>query len=81
MNNTHQEICESDVLALRIVARVELTDSDCRVALREANGDFYKAYHWLIDNRVIDRIKIDMARRAFGDLQQQCGKIVDLLCW
>jgi hypothetical protein len=53
-----KEIPEYTVIALRKRAvGVCLTNSDCRVALREAKCDVDGAFKWLLDNKIIERLK------------------------
>jgi translation elongation factor EF-Ts len=79
MTTTCQEISDNDIQQLRSMVGVKLTDSDCRVALRETDGNYNEAYHWLLENRVIDKIKIDMARRVAGVMVELSRELVEVL--
>jgi translation elongation factor EF-Ts len=48
---------------LRRKAGVPLTNSDCRVALREAKGSLESAFQWLLENKIIERAAQDQKPR------------------
>jgi translation elongation factor EF-Ts len=59
--------------ALRRKAGVPLTNSDCRVALRETKGSLESAFQWLLENKIIARTapeeKVHTAMSAMAGLK------------
>lgn len=52
-----KEIPDHAIVALRQrAAEVRLTNSDCRVALREAQCNVEGAFKWLLENKIIERL-------------------------
>jgi|GEM_PF-5695660 len=57
-----KEIPEHTITALRQrAAGVPLTNSDCRVALRETACNVEGAFRWLLENKIIERLKREEA--------------------
>lgn len=77
MPSTCQEITHTDFQRLRSMAGVKLTDSDCRVALRETKGNYFDAYRWLLENHVIDRINNDLNQRVAAVMKEVCRELGD----
>jgi len=58
-----REVRDSEIGALRRHLGRWLTNIDCRVALREANGDLNSAVEWLLRNGILERARAEVGRR------------------
>ena len=61
-----REVHDYEVGALRTRIGKWLTNSDCRVALREADGDLDHAVEWLLHCRILERARYEVGRRLPG---------------
>ena len=56
-----------------------LTNSDCRVALRESNGDPDRAIEWIMNNGILYRIRDEIGTRAKKPKRDPVKSLLDWL--
>ena len=74
-----REVHDYEVGALRTRIGKWLTNSDCRVALREANGNFDHAIEWLLRHKILERAQSEVPHRLPEPAVSCRQQLVELL--